>query len=90
MTGFGGRGGGIRNGGDLRVTNSTFSDNSAPDQFGQGGGIFNVGGTLTITSSTFSGNSVGRGGGGAIFGSATLLNTILARSSAGKLQRWDH
>ena len=47
-------GGGIYNGGTLRLTNSTVSGNSAIN----GGGIFNFHtSTLTLTNSTVSGNS---------------------------------
>jgi CSLREA domain-containing protein len=55
-------GGGVRNDGTLTVTNSTFSDNSAPSG-GSGGGISNASGALTVTNSTFSGNTANFGGG---------------------------
>ena len=47
-------GGGIYNGGTLKVLSSTFSQNTADVE--SGGGIYN-GGTLNITNSTFSRNS---------------------------------
>lgn len=62
-------GGAIAGGGN--ITNSTFSGNSAED----GGGIAFSG---DITNSTFSGNS-----GGAVRGTITLANTILAGSRSG-------
>jgi Right handed beta helix region len=80
--GFGFPGGGINNGGDLTVTNCTFSDNAG---LGFGGGIFNEG-TLTVTNSTFStnysdahGDDVGFGGG--IFNEGTLTVTNSTFSS---------
>ena len=57
-SGIGG-GGILNNGGNLTISDSTISGNSAD----QGGGIFNQGGTLTITSSTISDNSANIGGG---------------------------
>ena len=52
-------GGGVYNAGNLTVSNSTLSDNSA---YTSGGGIFNVQ-RATIMSSTLSGNSALSGGG---------------------------
>ena len=78
----GSSGGGIyNNGGTLTVTNSTFSDNSAPE----GGGIYNNSGTLTVTNSTFSGNSAGYPGGGiANGGTLTVTNSTFSGNSAGE------
>ncbi len=77
-------GGAIDNaGGALTVANSTFSGNSATNS---GGGIYNnPGSTLTIVNSTFSGNSASTAGGGIRIngGSATLKNTIIAKSASG-------
>ena len=52
-------GGAIDNGGELSITNSAFSGNSADDG---GGAIFNNEGTLNIINSSFSGNLAGWGG----------------------------
>ena len=57
-------GGGIYNKGNLALTSSTLSDNSASS----GGGIYNIAtsdgiATLTVTGSTISGNSASSGGG---------------------------
>ncbi len=82
-------GGGILNfGGTLTVTNSTFSDNSAPS--GTGGGILNIGGTLAIKNGTFSGNSAGgtggSNGGGGIdneeSGTVTVTNSTFSGNSS--------
>lgn len=59
-------GGGVLNGGELIITNSTFSDNVSTGEvggsYGCGGGV--CGGNVSITNSTFSGNSAtGLGGG---------------------------
>lgn len=71
-------GGGIANGsGNLTVTNSTFSANSAIN----GGGIENSG-TLTVTNSTFSGNRGISGGGIANFGTLTVTNSTYAANFA--------
>jgi len=78
-----GNGGGIENeGGTLKVTNSTFSGNSADF----GGGIYNIG-PLTVTDSTFSGNSAhdfsGAGGGGIYNagGPLTVTNSTFSGNS---------
>lgn len=55
-----GSGGGIRNAGDLNVSNSTLASNAAGDS---GGGIDNSG-SLTVANVTFNGNSAGTDGGG--------------------------
>ncbi len=67
-SGIGG-GGILINGGNLTITESTISGNSAD----QGGGIFNQGGTLMITSSTISDNSAIIGGG--VFSNTDLSGT---------------
>lgn len=66
-----GPGGGIKNLGNLTLTNSAVSGNSASTS---GGGIFNNG-TLTLTNSTISGNSAAAGFGGGISNAATLMLT---------------
>jgi hypothetical protein len=81
-----GSGGGIANAGTLTITNTTFSNNGAPDggAIYQEAGAVNVLAVLTVTNSTFSGNSAS--GGGAIFTNginATLTNTIVANSTGG-------
>jgi hypothetical protein len=75
-------GGGIRNSGNLIVSNCTLSDNHCADF---GGGIDNEGGTLAVSNCTLSGNSGDYGGG--IFnhaGSSTLAvsNCTLSGNSA--------
>src|SRR5208337_945352 len=78
-----GGGGGIYNAGALTVTNSTFTNNSAP--LGNGGGIDNFG-TLTVTGSTFTGNSANGGGwGGGILNAAamTVTDSTFTSNSAG-------
>lgn len=75
-------GGGIfNNDGTLNVTNSTFSNNSAPT--GYGAGIYNnYYATLTVTNSTFSGNTgyvgVGIGSDG---GDLTVTNSTFVNNS---------
>lgn len=87
-TAYGARGGGIRvNDGDLTLTNSTVSGNSANDA--DGGGIFvnatiSRRGSLTLINSTTSGNSAtGAGGGIRSLGQQfqrdlTITNSIVA------------
>ena len=75
--------GGVTNNGQLTVTNSTFSNNSAA--FGAGAGIYNNGdhSALSVVNSTFSGNSAGSGG--AIYnnyGTATITNSTFSGNSA--------
>src|SRR5262249_45366878 len=60
-------GGGIYNQGNLTVTNSTFSGNSA----GGGGGVYNFG-MLTVSNSTLSDNSAHNGGGGGVYNDGEL------------------
>jgi len=77
-------GGGILDSGNLSVSNSTFSGNSA----GYGGGIYVSGkGTLTVSNSTFSGNVGGIIGGGAIANTGTLSvsNSTFSGNSSGFL-----
>jgi hypothetical protein len=81
---WGGRGGGISNGGTLTINNSTVSGNTAiclrigpciSPAFG--GGIYTFG-PLTINNSTISGN-----GPDGIAGLATLQNSIVANNPGG-------
>ena len=68
-------GGGITNGRDLVLIDSTVSGNAAPS----GAGISSFG-PLTLMNSTVSGNSAGGFGGGAIFndgGTLTLTNSMV-------------
>jgi len=67
-------GGGILNynNGNLTVTNSTVSGNSAD---GQGGGISMNGGMLTLTNSTVSGNSASLGGGIYVYYSTVAITS---------------
>jgi hypothetical protein len=55
----------FNNGGNLTVSNSELTNNTASGSNG-GGGIFNNGGTLAVTGSTFWNNSATAGNGGAI------------------------
>ena len=69
--GGGSDGGAIYDIGTLAITNSTLSDNAAPNG-GHGGGVFSATGgagpTLTISNSTFAGNSAsGSSDGGGIY-----------------------
>jgi hypothetical protein len=82
-------GGGISNQATLTISNTTISENgTASGMSSCGGGIAN-GGTLTINNSTISGNSAGScgghggPGGGGIFGTATLQNTVVANNPSG-------
>jgi hypothetical protein len=71
--------------GRMRINNSTISGNVAADRFVQtnGGGIYSLGGTLTINNTTISGNTANYSGGGGIWGSATLQNSIVANNPSG-------
>lgn len=74
-------GGGICSHGALTVTNSTFYSNTAGTR---GGGINNNEGTLRVVNATFSSNGAHTGGGGIHNGeTTTLINTIVANSTAG-------
>ena len=73
-------GGAIANQAPLAISNSTFANNSASQV---GGAILIVSGPVTIINSTISGNSAAVAfGGGGIFGTATLENTIVANNYA--------
>jgi hypothetical protein len=70
--------------GTIKISNSTITGNSCT---GAGGGIHhNDGGTTEVTNSTFTGNSSGVYNNGGNGGSVTLLNSIVALSSAADLQ----
>jgi hypothetical protein len=72
------QGGGIYNGGNARLYDSTLSGNSA----GSGGGIYNYG-AATLNDSIISGNSVTNSGGGMYnFGGAILTYSTLSGNSA--------
>jgi len=74
-----GEGGGIYNAGDLTLTNSTVSGNTAYD----GGGIHNDSQSmLTVTNSTMSGNSASRGGGIFSWGTVTVINSTVSGNAA--------
>lgn len=81
--GFVNRGAGIRNRGQLTVTEATVSDNTASDW---GGAILNEG-TLTISGSAVNGNSAPNGAAGAILnaGQLTVQNSTLSGNSANLL-----
>jgi len=80
-TAFQGGGVGIfgSNGGLTAINNSTLSGNSATEW---GGGIGNWYG-LAINNSTLSGNSATYGGGIWTYGTATIQNSIVAKSTSG-------
>jgi CSLREA domain-containing protein len=72
----------------LQVTNSSISNNSAPDStFGSGGGLWVGGGTSkTLTYNSITNNHAGARGGGVFNGSASLslnFNAIVGNSAAG-------
>ncbi len=74
-------GGGIDNQGNLTITNSTISGNTA--NTGDGGGIVNNGsGILTVANSTFSGNTADNGGGLMNIGTATVTNSTFSGNTA--------
>lgn len=94
--GSAGLGGGIKNeGGTLKVTDSTFSDNNAVGTGSDpvscenaclGGGIQNDGGTLTVIRSTFSGNKSDAIGGGISNvngGTLKIINSTFSGNGAG-------
>ena len=73
-------GGGVRNHGDLTITNSSINNNSAevpPGGIGSsaGGGIFNETGTLTLIDTQVFSNQADHGGGIENFATATLFAT---------------
>jgi predicted outer membrane repeat protein len=80
--GGGGSGGAINNSGTLTVTNSTFSNNSAPGPPGVYGGAIYSTLSLTVTNSTFSGNSAGGLGGAINSNAATITNSTFSGNSA--------
>ena len=82
-TGQQGSGGGITNLGDINITNSTISNNSAV----RGGGIHNIDfGNVSITNSTIANNTASQSGGGVSSlqgdGSVNIRNTIIADNTA--------
>jgi CSLREA domain-containing protein len=78
-TGGAGRSGGIdNNGGNLTITDSTVSNNTATYI---AGGIYNWGGNLTMTGSTVSGNTTQREGGGVLSEPGTTHLTTISNST---------
>jgi len=72
-------GGGILNTGDLNITNSTVSGNTA---IIAGGGVYNTG-NLTLTNSTVSGNTAFLGGGVQNYnGTVILVNSTVSGNTA--------
>ena len=71
--------------GNLTVTDSTISGNTATN--GSGGGIYNQAGTLTITNSTISGNTAFQGFGGGIISYYNEL-TITSSTISGNSVDW--
>ena len=85
QNGKAGRGGGIYvNSGNLLVTNSEISFNTATATGAEdgGGGIHVISGTLTVTSSKISGNTSYSGGGIWNNGSATVISSIITNNKA--------
>ncbi len=80
-------GGGIQNGGNLMLINSTISGNTVDGTYAAGGGIASTG-VLTITNSIVSGNTAGSsdGEGGGIFavGPLTLVNSTVSGNTSGE------
>ncbi|MEM9301164.1 MAG: choice-of-anchor Q domain-containing protein [Pseudomonadota bacterium] len=78
-------GGGIYNAGDLTISDSTISENSATGDAGSGGGILNIQGTVTITGGELSGNTASRAGGGieTYLGVISLDNVSLENNATG-------
>ncbi|XCN74700.1 MAG: choice-of-anchor Q domain-containing protein [Candidatus Electrothrix aestuarii] len=75
-------GGGIYNDGNVALTNSMVSDNTATSH---GGGIYGYG-NITLTNSTISGNTatLSSGGIGSTFGSVTLISSTVSGNTAGE------
>lgn len=82
--GFARGGGGIRNSGQLTLTNSVVLGNTAPE-FGFGGGILSDGfaAELTIRNSVVAGNTADGGGGGlAVGGLLTVVNSEISSNKS--------
>lgn len=62
------------------ITNVTFSGNTVTNS---GGGMYNISSSSTLTNVTFSGNTAYSGGGMYTSNSPTLINVIIANSTAG-------
>jgi len=75
-----GSGGGIRNQGNLTISDSTISGNTASN----GGGILTIGGTINLTGSTVSGNTATFQGGGMQLGNTngSLTNSTISGNTA--------
>jgi hypothetical protein len=75
-----GSGGGIYNGGNMTVADSTISGNTANYE---GGGIYNNGGNMTVADSTISGNTAGSNGGGiSNAGNMTVADSTISENIA--------
>ena len=72
--------GGIFNGGNLTISDSTISGNAIASDSNGAGGIYNVyGGTLSVIRSTIAGNSAYYGAGGIVNkGTATVLDSTIS------------
>ena len=80
-----GPGGGVRNAGNLELSRSIVSGNTATTAAGFGGGIWSngSGSDLTVTQSTLAGNSADGGGGGLAVGNqAEVSNTTVSGNRA--------
>src|SRR6185295_14810699 len=74
-----GDGGGLSNGGNLTILNSTFISNSAS---GQGGGIYHGPGQLTIFTTTIALNDAGGGGGIAVVSPTVAASLVISGNYA--------
>ncbi len=78
-------GGGISNasGASAQIYDSTIAGNSASGGTSKGGGVFGGAGSNTwIERSTLSGNSASQGGGLAVYGSGTVVNSTFSGNTA--------
>jgi Right handed beta helix region len=81
-----GRGGGIRNDGEVTITNSRLVDNNAPLRFGGRCGAIDNNGLVTIANSTLLGNRANDFGGGICNsgeGAVRITNSTLSGNTAG-------
>jgi hypothetical protein len=75
-------GGAVANQGDLTISRSTFSYNTASNNGSNGGAIQNLSGTLTLTNSTLYGNMASNGGGLANLATAMLTSVTITANVA--------
>jgi hypothetical protein len=85
-------GGGIHNSGNLALTNSDITGNSAAVRdpasllggawLGEGGGIYNDSNTMSVTNTTISGNTAATGGAIRNSGQVTIKSSTIAVNSA--------